>query len=78
MLDGQNIVQMKHSEAYDSMMLKHITHRNQPTRRRLCTHETHSTIMCFDQLNGVQQAEREHLVKRNKRLYQKQQILIIS
>jgi hypothetical protein len=37
-LDGQNIHQMKHSKAYDSMMLKHTTPQDQPTRKWLCTH----------------------------------------
>ncbi len=78
-LDGQNIDQMKHSEAYDSMMLKHTTRQDQPTRKRLCTHETCSTVMRLNQINAGHQAKHEHLVNNKKdSTKSRHQILIIS
>jgi hypothetical protein len=57
-LDVLNIDRMKHSDAYISMMMRHIHRKDQPKRKRLRTHETCSTAMRIDQINGVRQAER--------------------
>ncbi len=65
-LDSLKIDQMKHSDAYVSMTMRHIHRRDQPKRKRLHTHETCSTMMCIDQINAVHQAEHEHRVKINK------------
>jgi hypothetical protein len=57
-LDVLNIDQMKHSDAYVSMMMRHIHRQDQQKRKRLRTHETCSTAMRIDQINAVCQAER--------------------
>ena len=65
-LDSLKIDQMKHSDAYVSMTMRHIHRQDQPKRKRLRTHKTCSTMMRIDQINAVRQAEREHRVKINK------------
>jgi len=57
-LDVLNIDQMKHSDAYVSMTMRHIHRQDQPKRKRLRTHETCSTAMRIDQINAVRQAQR--------------------
>jgi len=56
-LDVLNIDQMKHSDAYVSMQMRHIHRQDQPKRKRPRTHETCSTEMRIDQNNAVRQAE---------------------
>jgi len=65
-LDSLKIDQMKHSDAYVSMTMRHIHRQDQPKRKRLRTHKTCSTMMRIDQINAVRQAEREHRVEINK------------
>jgi len=57
-LDVLNIDQMKHSDAYVSMTIRHIHRQDQPKRKRLRTHKTCSTAMRIDQINAVRQAKR--------------------
>ena len=65
--DGQNIDQMKHFKAYESMLLQYTNQQDQTTKKQLHTHETCSMDMPLGQLIAVRQAEREHLVKKNKK-----------
>jgi len=52
-LDVLNIDQMKHSDAYVSMMMRHIHRQDQPKKKWLRTHETCSTAMRIDQINAI-------------------------
>ena len=65
-LDSLKIDQMKHSDAYVSMTMRHNHRQDQPKRKRLRTYKTCSTMMRIDQINAVRQAESEHRVKINK------------
>ena len=68
-LDGLYSDQVNYSEAYRSMMVKYTSRQDQPTRKRMRTHETCSTAMRLDQINAVRQANCEHLIgKSNKTL----------
>jgi hypothetical protein len=64
-LDVLNIDQMKHSNAYVSMTMRHIHRQDQPKKKQLRT-KTCSTMVRIDQINAVCQAEHEHHVKINK------------
>ncbi len=61
-LDGLNSDQVNYSVAYQSMMVKYTSRQDQPTKKRMRTHETCSTAMRLDQINAVHQANCEHLV----------------
>jgi hypothetical protein len=71
-LDDLNSDQFNYSKAYQSMMVKYTSGQDQPTRKRMRTHETCSTAMRLDQINAVHQATVSTLLKKATRLYQKQ------
>ena len=65
-LDVLNIDQMKHSDAYVSMTMRHIHRQDQPKRKWMRTHETCPTMMRIDRINVVCQAERKHYIEKTK------------
>ncbi len=78
-LDGLNSDQVKHSEAYQSMMVKYTTRQDQPTRKWMRTHETCSTAMHLSfNLTQFAKLTVSTLLEKAIRLYQKQLIRIIS